>query len=118
MGITPDNVNESVNLLRGKAGSEVDLSILHEGATVPVDMKLKRETIRVASVRVRALDPGYVYIRVVRSVKIPDGIAQQLGKIKSWRRCAVLPWDLRSKSVGCSLQRWRSAMISSTAASS
>ena len=47
--ITADNVNESVNLLRGKPGSEVGLSLLHEGATAPVDLKLKRETIRVAS---------------------------------------------------------------------
>src|SRR5262249_27857474 len=64
--ITADNVTESVNLLRGKPGSEVALSLLHEGATVPVDIKLKRETIRVASVRVRPLDPGYVYIRIAQ----------------------------------------------------
>ena len=64
--ITSENVTESVTLLRGKPGSEVALSVLHEGASVPVDLKLKRETIRVASVRVRALDPGYVYIRIVQ----------------------------------------------------
>ncbi len=64
--ITAENVNSSVNMLRGKAGTEVALSVLHEGATVPIDMKLKRDTIRVASVRVRALDPGYVYIRIVQ----------------------------------------------------
>ncbi|MDR3387424.1 MAG: S41 family peptidase [Rudaea sp.] len=64
--ITAENVNASVNLLRGKAGSEVSLSVLHEGASVPVDMKLRRDVIRVASVRVRALDPGYVYIRIAQ----------------------------------------------------
>jgi carboxyl-terminal processing protease len=102
VGITPDNVNESVNLLRGKAGSEVDLSILHEGATVPVDMKLKRETIRVASVRVRALDPGYVYIRVVQFQEdTGTELRNKLDKIKAKLaplRGAVL--DLRSNPGG------------------
>jgi carboxyl-terminal processing protease len=52
--------------LRGKPGSKVTLGVLHEGATVPEDLVLSREKIRVASVRVRELDPGYVYIRVVQ----------------------------------------------------
>lgn len=64
--ITSDNANEAVNLLRGKPGSSVMLSVLHEGASAPVDIKLTRETIRVASVRVRPLDPGYVYIRIAQ----------------------------------------------------
>ena len=64
--ITSDNANQSVNLLRGKPGSKVTLSVLHEGASVPEDLVLAREKIRVASVRVRVLDPGYVYIRIVQ----------------------------------------------------
>ena len=64
--ITSDNANQSVSLLRGKPGSKVTLSVLHEGASVPEDLVLSREKIRVASVRVRELDPGYVYIRVVQ----------------------------------------------------
>ena len=64
--ITSENVAQSVNLLRGKNGSKTTLSILHEGASVPEDYSLTRETIRVASVRVRALDTGYVYMRVVQ----------------------------------------------------
>jgi carboxyl-terminal processing protease len=64
--ITADNANQSVGLLRGKPGSKVTLSVLHEGASVPEDLVLSREKIRVASVRVRALDPGYVYIRIVQ----------------------------------------------------
>ena len=56
--ITAENLNEGVNLLRGKAGSKVSLSVLHEGANAPLDLALTREAIKVASVRVRALDPG------------------------------------------------------------
>src|SRR5689334_1466576 len=59
--ITAENATQAINLLRGKPGSKVTLSILHEGASVPEDLILAREKIRVASVRVRALEPGYVY---------------------------------------------------------
>ena len=100
--ITAENVNTSVNLLRGKAGSEVALSVLHEGATVPIDMKLKRDTIRVASVRVRVLDPGYVYIRIVQFQEdTGNELRSKLAKAKSKSvplRGAVL--DLRSNPGG------------------
>jgi carboxyl-terminal processing protease len=100
--ITSENVTESVTLLRGKPGSEVALSVLHEGATVPVDLKLKRETIRVASVRVRALEPGYVYIRIAQfqedtGAELRSKLEKLKGKAGAWRG-AVL--DLRSNPGG------------------
>jgi carboxyl-terminal processing protease len=64
--ITSENANQSVGLLRGKPGSKVTLSVMHEGASVPEDLILAREKIRVASVRVRSLEPGYVYMRIVQ----------------------------------------------------
>ena len=64
--ITPENSAEAVNLLRGKIGTSVTLGVLHEAATVPVDIKLTREVIKVASVRGRWVEPGYAYLRIVQ----------------------------------------------------
>ncbi len=50
--------------LRGAPGSKVTLKIVREGAPKPLDITVQRETIRVASVRSRMLEPGYGYIRV------------------------------------------------------
>ena len=50
--------------LRGKPGSSVKLKIVREGAAKPFEVTLKRDTIRVASVRSRMLEPGYGYIRI------------------------------------------------------
>ncbi len=50
--------------LRGKPGSTVVLTVLREGTPKPFDVKVQRETIRVASVRSRMLEPGYGYIRL------------------------------------------------------
>jgi carboxyl-terminal processing protease len=100
--INSENANEAANLLRGKSGSSVMLSVLHEGASVPVDLKLTRETIKVASVRVRPLDPGYAYIRITQFQE--DTGAELKSKLQKLRakqsalRGAVL--DLRSNPGG------------------
>lgn len=50
--------------LRGSAGSKVTLTIVREGREKPFDLTIQRETIRVASVRSKMLEPGYGYIRI------------------------------------------------------
>ncbi|WP_414674687.1 S41 family peptidase [Lysobacter sp.] len=50
--------------LRGAAGSKVTLTIVREGKDKPFDVTLQRETIRVASVKSRMLEPGYGYVRI------------------------------------------------------
>ena len=64
--ITGENAAEAVNLLRGKIGTSVTLGVLHEGATVPVDIRLTREMIKVASVRAHWVEPGYAYLRITQ----------------------------------------------------
>ena len=66
VAVTPDNVNQAYDKLRGKAGTKIKLGIVHEGASVPEDYTLTRAVISVASVRVRELEPGYVYVRIVQ----------------------------------------------------
>jgi carboxyl-terminal processing protease len=58
------NEDDSDEALRGPAGSEVTLTLVRAGLAKPFDVRLRRETIRIASVRGRMLEPGYGYIRV------------------------------------------------------
>jgi len=62
--VQSDDLDGAVGRLRGKVGSEITLSVVHESQIDPVDIKLKREVIRVASVRGRMLEPGYAYVRI------------------------------------------------------
>lgn len=100
--ITPDNANAAVDMLRGKAGSTVKLGVLHEGASVPQDFTLTREVIRVASVRARQIEPGYVYIRIAQfQADTGAELRRKLGKLlvgEKPLRGAVL--DLRSNPGG------------------
>ena len=56
--ITSENASEASNMLRGKSGTEVTLSVVHEGASAAVEMKLTGQPSRVASVRARWMEPG------------------------------------------------------------
>ena len=62
--VQSDDLDGAVGRLRGKVGTEITLSVVHEGQLDPVDIPLKREVIRVASVRGRLLEPGYAYVRL------------------------------------------------------
>ena len=58
-GSSPDD-----DLLRGPPGSEVVLTVVREDLDEPLDIPVVRDTIRVASVRGRMLEPGYGYVRI------------------------------------------------------
>lgn len=55
---------EAMEPLRGKPGTKVTLTLVREGRDKPFDVTVTRETIRVASVRSRMLEPGYGYVRI------------------------------------------------------
>ena len=59
----PDE-GDSSGPLRGAPGSTVVLTIVREGRDKPFDVTVTRETIRIASVRSRMLEPGYGYVRI------------------------------------------------------
>ena len=62
--IDPQNVDEMFKQLRGKPGSKIALTIMHQGSNKLVDLNLVRENIAISSVKVRELEPGYAYIRI------------------------------------------------------
>ncbi len=57
-------LEEAVKLMRGKKGTDIDLTIVREGVDAPVVLTLTRDVIRVRSVRNRVLEPGYGYVRI------------------------------------------------------
>jgi len=62
--ITADNVDAAVESMRGAPGTEIQLTIQRQEAAEPLRVTLKRETIRVASARVRMLEPGFALLRL------------------------------------------------------
>ncbi|MFT3791018.1 MAG: S41 family peptidase [Rudaea sp.] len=100
--ITAENANEASNMLRGKVGTEVTLSVVHEGASAPVDVKLTRQTIRVASVRARWIELGYAYLRIAQFQEDTGGeVKRKLAKLRDKNQPVKgLVLDLRSNPGG------------------
>jgi len=98
-----DDLETAIASLRGKPGTPITLSVLHEKQTVPVDVPLKREVIRVASVRGRLLEPGYAYLRIGQfqaetGAQLRRRVERLIADNKAPLRGAVL--DLRSNPGG------------------
>ena len=60
------SLNEAIDIMRGDKGSKIELTIGRPGQSQPFTVTLVRDTIKVASVRERWLEPGYGYIRIAQ----------------------------------------------------
>jgi carboxyl-terminal processing protease len=60
------NLNDAAKRLRGPKGSGVKLTIVREGVAKPLVFTLRREIIRIRSVKYRTLEKGYGYIRIAQ----------------------------------------------------
>ena len=76
-------INDAVKIMRGKPGTDITLTIVREGEPKPLEFKLTRALIKVASVRSRMLDPGYGYIRVSQfQAATGDDVLKQVAELK------------------------------------
>ena len=55
---------DAVNLMRGKPGTNIVLTIVREGRDSPIRITIMRDVIQITSVRSRTLEPGFGYIRI------------------------------------------------------
>lgn len=97
----PISSKDGMAPLRGEPGSKITLSILREGKPKPFDISLTRETIRVASVRSRMLEPGYGYVRISAfQTDTAASFQTQLDKLQASGKLRGLVLDLRSNPGG------------------
>lgn len=57
-------MREAINLIRGKRGSHVALTILRKGEKKPLKIMVKRDVIKVQTIKTKLLAQGYGYIRI------------------------------------------------------
>lgn len=59
-------LTDAVNLMRGKVGSTIKLTIIRKGADKPIYLNLTREKIQIQSVHSKLLDQNYGYVRLTQ----------------------------------------------------
>ena len=97
------NLSEAVETMRGEAGSQITLTVLKVGESLPTEVTLTREVIEVASVRHRLID-GFGYIRIAQFQKDTgtevEAALQELSELSEPQPLPGLVLDLRSNPGG------------------
>ena len=76
-------LNEAVKIMRGKPGSDIELTIVREGVDQPLKINITRDIIKVKSVKRRTLEPGYGYLRISQfQSKTADNLVDAVTDLK------------------------------------
>src|ERR671912_33402 len=60
------SLSDAVKRMRGKPNTEVKLTVLRKGEAQPLEFVVKRDVIRVKSVKARMLEPGFGLVRITQ----------------------------------------------------
>jgi carboxyl-terminal processing protease len=92
---------QAVDKLRGEPGSAIALTIAREGSEEPLELSLRREVIKVSSVRTRTLEPGFIYLRIAQFQEHTGGeLREKLRRAMARGRLRGAVLDLRSNPGG------------------
>lgn len=73
---------EALSRLRGRSGSAVEIEVRRRGATATEPVSLKRERVRNTSILARALEPGWLHLRVSQfSGTTASDLARELARL-------------------------------------
>ncbi|KUJ83789.1 S41 family peptidase [Microbulbifer flavimaris] len=95
------SLDEAVERMRGPKGSTVTLTIARKGYKEPFEVTLKRDTVRVRSVRGRMLDDGYGYVRISQfQLGTGEDVVKAVNKLQDKGALKGLIIDLRNNPGG------------------
>lgn len=57
-------LHQAVNIMRGKVGTPIMLTVVREGVDKPLEIQIVRDTIKVRSVKHKTLEEGFGYLRI------------------------------------------------------
>jgi carboxyl-terminal processing protease len=96
-------LNDAVKIMRGKPGTDIELTIVREGLDKPLKISITRDVIKVKSVRARLLEPGYGYLRISQfQSKTADNLIDAIDDLKKENKGPLegLVLDLRNNPGG------------------
>jgi carboxyl-terminal processing protease len=92
-------IDEAVNIMRGKVGSPIDLTIVREGETKPLKITIVRANITIESVYAKSIGNDLQYIRVTSfDKKVIAEVSKAIKQKKSTTKGIIL--DLRNNPGG------------------
>lgn len=101
LDISGDNYDEAVNHMRGEPGTDVTIMIKRQGVTAPITLTLKRELIKVKTVKTQTFNNGQVgYLKF--SAFEEDSAKEFINKLDTLKKTGIkgLVLDLRQNGGG------------------
>ena len=95
------NTTDAVKKLRGEPNTQVTITIARKGDPIPMVITLKREVIKIASVRSKVLPDGVGYVRITQfQERTTQDLVKELNKIAEKGAPKHLVLDLRNNPGG------------------
>ena len=97
------SLNDAVKIMRGKPGSDIELTIVRKGEDKPLVITVTRAIIKVDSVKNRMLEPGFGYVRISNfQSKTPRDLLKAINSLKKefGKELKGLVLDLRNNPGG------------------
>ncbi len=94
-------LQDAVTKMRGDPGTKIVLTLVRESQPAPLVLELKRDYIKVASVRGRSIEPGFGYVRISQfTATTGKNLSEELAKLKKEGELKGLVLDLRNNPGG------------------
>lgn len=95
------SLNQAVEKMRGPKGSKIIVTIVREGIDQPFDLEITRDIIKVKSVRAKAIEGGFAYVRVAQfQVNTGKDMIDAIKKLQTKQEIHGLVLDLRNNPGG------------------
>lgn len=76
-------LSEAVKIMRGKPGTVIEMSIIREGASEPIELELERAIVQVKSVKEKLLEEGMGYVRISQfQLRTGQDLGESLRKLE------------------------------------
>ncbi len=96
-------LNDAVKIMRGKPGTVLKLTVVREGVEKPIKIDIKRDIIKVRSVKSRMLEGNFGYVRISQfQSKTAENMVDAIDKLKkeSGGKLKGMVLDLRNNPGG------------------
>ena len=93
------SIDDAVNIMRGKVGTPIDLTIVREGESKPIAIHIVRGVISIQSVYTKSIGDDILYVRVTSfDQKVVKDVSKAINKKKETTKGIIL--DLRNNPGG------------------
>lgn len=95
------DLNDAIKRMRGKPGTDIELTIMREDSDSPLFFRITRNLIQVQSVKSRFLETDYGYVRITSfQNRTPEALHEALARLNKKKSLQGMVLDLRNNPGG------------------